>query len=96
MVLSQILRPSCIKVPLKSKDKRSAISELVDLLNDNGLLINKDEALEAILAREQTRSTGIGSGIACHTANAKLSESWLWPLESPRNRLTLQALTESR
>jgi len=64
MVLSQILRPSCIKVPLKSKDKRSAISELVDLLNDNGLLINKDEALEAILAREQTRSTGIGSGIA--------------------------------
>jgi fructose-specific phosphotransferase system IIA component len=64
MVLSQILRPSCIKVPLQSKDKRSAISELVDLLNDNGLLTNKDGALEAILVREQTRSTGIGSGIA--------------------------------
>ena len=64
MVLSQILRPSCIKVPLQSKDKRSAISELVDLLNDNGLLTSKDGALDAILVREQTRSTGIGSGIA--------------------------------
>ena len=51
-------------MPLQSKDKRSAISELVDLLNDNGLLTNKDGALEAILVREQTRSTGIGSGIA--------------------------------
>jgi fructose-specific phosphotransferase system IIA component len=64
MVLSQILRPGCIKVPLQSKDKRSAISELVDLLNDNGLLTSKDGALDAILVREQTRSTGIGSGIA--------------------------------
>lgn len=64
MVLSQILRPSCIKVPLQSKDKQSVITELVDLLNDNGLLTSKDEALEAILVREQTRSTGIGSGIA--------------------------------
>jgi len=64
MVLSQILRPNCIKVPLQSKDKQSAITELVDLLNDNGMLTSKDEALEAILTREQTRSTGIGSGIA--------------------------------
>ena len=51
-------------MPLQSKDKRSAISELVDLLNDNGLLTSKDGALDAILVREQTRSTGIGSGIA--------------------------------
>jgi len=64
MILTQILQPSCIKVPLEGKDKKSLITELVDLLDNNGLLLDRDSALEAVLLREQTRSTGIGSGIA--------------------------------
>lgn len=64
MVLTQILQPNCIKVPLKSKDKISAITELVDLLDTNGLLLDKETVLKAVLAREQTRSTGIGSRLA--------------------------------
>ena len=64
MILTQILHPSCVKVPLQGKDKKSVITELVDLLNDNRLLLDRDVALEAVLMREQTKSTGIGSGIA--------------------------------
>ena len=64
MILTQILQPTCIKVPLEGKDKNSIITELVDLLDTNGLLLDRDAALEAVLMREQTRSTGIGSGIA--------------------------------
>lgn len=64
MILTQILEPDCIKVPLDGMDKESAVTELVDLLNDKGLLTDRDLVLEAVLAREQTRSTGIGSGIA--------------------------------
>ena len=64
MILTQILRPACVKVPLESKDKESAISELVDLLDTEGLLGNKNDTLEAVMTREKTRSTGIGSGIA--------------------------------
>lgn len=64
MTLTQILQPTCVKVPLEGKDKKSAITELVDLLDDNGLLLDRDVVLEAVLMREQTRSTGIGSGIA--------------------------------
>ena len=64
MILTQILQPNCIKVPLASKDKDGAIEELVNLLADNRHLSDRGEALEAVLAREQTRSTGIGSGIA--------------------------------
>lgn len=64
MILTQILQLNCIKVPLESKDKGSAISELVDLLDSNGLLLDKNAALDAVLMREQTRSTGIGSRIA--------------------------------
>ena len=64
MILTQILQPTCVKVPLKGKDKQSIITELVDLLDDNGLLLDKNVVLDAVLMREQTRSTGIGSGIA--------------------------------
>jgi fructose-specific phosphotransferase system IIA component len=64
MILTQILQPTCVKVPLESKDKQSIITELVDLLDDNGLLLDKNVVLDSVLMREKTRSTGIGSGIA--------------------------------
>ena len=64
MTLTKILQLSCVKVPLEGKDKKSAITELVDLLDANGLLLDKETVLKAVLAREQTRSTGIGSRIA--------------------------------
>lgn len=64
MVLTQILQPRCIKVPLEGKDKASVISELIDLLDAAGLLLDKKTASEAVFMRERTRSTGIGSGIA--------------------------------
>jgi len=64
MNLTQILQPTCVKAPLEGTDKDSVITELVDLLADSGQLLDKEVVLEAVLVREQTRSTGIGSGIA--------------------------------
>src|SRR5210317_1824477 len=64
MILTQILQPTCIKAPLDGTNKEDAIEELINLLADNGRLTDRGEAFEAVLAREQTRSTGIGSGIA--------------------------------
>lgn len=64
MMLTRILQPTCIKVPLTGTDKDSVITELVDILAENGLLGNKQAALDAVFARERTRSTGIGAGIA--------------------------------
>lgn len=64
MRLTQILQPDCLKVPLDGNDKESAITELVDLLASAGVLQNRDTVLNAVLTREKTRSTGIGSGIA--------------------------------
>jgi len=58
------LQQTCIIVPLEGKDKKSIITELIDLLDSNSLLLDRDSALQAVLLREQTRSTGIGSGIA--------------------------------
>jgi fructose-specific phosphotransferase system IIA component len=64
MILTQILQPNCVKVPVENKDKEAVITELVDLLDANGLLLDRDVALKAVLARERTRSTGTGVGIA--------------------------------
>ena len=64
MTLTQILQVDCVKVPLESKDKESAIKELVELLGDSNLLGDKALVLDAVMTRERTRSTGIGSGIA--------------------------------
>lgn len=64
MLLTQILQPACVKVPLEGAEKQSVITELVDLLDEAGLLLDRDVVLDAVLAREQTKSTGIGSGVA--------------------------------
>ncbi len=64
MILTQILQPTCVKVPLEGKDKDAVITELVDLLDENGLIQDRAVVLDAVFTRERTRSTGIGSGIA--------------------------------
>jgi fructose-specific phosphotransferase system IIA component len=64
MILTQILKSSCVKAPLQGSTKEDVIAELVDLLDQSDQLLDKETVLEAVLAREQTRSTGIGSGIA--------------------------------
>jgi len=64
MILTQILQPDCIKVPVESRDKEAVITELVDLLDAKGLLSDRDRVLEAVLIRERIQSTGTGAGIA--------------------------------
>ena len=64
MVITQILQPDCVKVPVESQEKDAVITELVDLLHRNGLLLDRDVALEAVLTREHVQSTGTGAGIA--------------------------------
>jgi fructose-specific phosphotransferase system IIA component len=64
MILTHILQPTCVKVPLEGRDKDSVITELVDLLEKNGLIQDRQMVLDAVFTRERTRSTGIGSGIA--------------------------------
>lgn len=64
MRLTQILQASSVRVPLNSNDKNAAITELLDVLDDNGLLEDRAVVSDAVFTREQTRSTGIGSGIA--------------------------------
>jgi len=63
MRLSEILQTDCIKVPLVSTDKQSALFELVDLLGQVGAVTQVQQLKDAVWQREQTRTTGIGHGI---------------------------------
>ena len=64
MNVTDILKPECVLVPLKATEPTAAITELVDLLAANQCVSDRDEVLDAILAREQKRPTGIEHGLA--------------------------------
>jgi fructose-specific phosphotransferase system IIA component len=64
MNLLDILSPECIKAPLASSDKRGIIDELVDLLGAQRKVSDAGALKEAVWSREQTRTTGIGMGLA--------------------------------
>ena len=64
MELTKLLTPERVCVPLESSDKTGVITELVDLLDITGGLVNREVALDAVLKREAERTTGIGYGLA--------------------------------
>lgn len=64
MKITDIINADQIRIPLAATDKAAAITELIDLLNDLGKLTDRDDVLSAVLAREATRSTGIGQSLA--------------------------------
>ncbi len=63
MLLSQLLAPDRVRVPLTSRDKSNVLRELVELLvrSSGG---SSDDILHAVREREACQSTGFGHGVA--------------------------------
>lgn len=64
MRLLELLNEDLIKTPLLSYDKEEVIPELLEILVTNDKVYDRNEALDALFAREDKGSTGIGDGIA--------------------------------
>ena len=64
MNLLDILTPACIRAPLTAPDKKGAIDELVDVLAAAGRVSDPASLKHAVWTREQTRTTGLGHGLA--------------------------------
>lgn len=64
MNLMDILEPDCIIAPLATSEKQDVINELIDKLGELGRVGDLDSLKEAVWSREQTRTTGIGHGLA--------------------------------
>lgn len=65
MKLSELISVELIEADLKSKNKTDVLEEMLNLLIKAGRVDqeNKEEIFEAIMDRENIRSTGIGLGV---------------------------------
>jgi fructose-specific phosphotransferase system IIA component len=64
MNLLDILTIDSIRAPLTATDKQGVINELVDTLVSAGKVFDGKTLKDAVWTREQTRTTGIGHGLA--------------------------------
>ena len=64
LALTNFITPDCIVHHLQATDAQGAITELVHHLARIGRIEEAEPIVEAVWAREQQRSTGIGDGIA--------------------------------
>ncbi len=64
MNLLDIITPDCVRSPLRASDKQGVIGELVDMLGEAGKVTDTENLKQAVWTREQTRTTGIGHGLA--------------------------------
>jgi len=64
MKLAEILPEDQISANLAGENKFQVIEELLDLLNNNKKIADRDLALHDVLAREGYLSTGLENGIA--------------------------------
>ncbi|KKI93821.1 PTS fructose transporter subunit IIA [Bacillus sp. SA1-12] len=64
MRITELLTKETIKLDLHSTSKANVIGELVDVLDKAGKLSDKAGYQQAVMAREQQSTTGIGDGIA--------------------------------
>ena len=64
MKITDLLSTSAIKINGSANSKEELISKMVDLMDNNGNIINKEEYKRVVLEREKEGTTGIGEGIA--------------------------------
>jgi fructose-specific phosphotransferase system IIA component len=58
------LSPDDVILDLRAADKKSAVTEMVELLKKQKKIKDSPEALDTLLQREKLGSTGIGQGVA--------------------------------
>lgn len=75
MLLSELLTPDRIKIPLSSASKDEILGELVQIVAGAPRVHDLDDVLRAVREREEVLSTGIGNGVAIpHGKSGGVSE----------------------
>ncbi len=64
MLLTDLISPERIKVPLESREKDDLLRELVEVVIRSDQVDEPDDVLRAVREREAVLSTGIGHGVA--------------------------------
>lgn len=79
MKITDILKPVSIRLNVAPpKSKEEAIHILADLMDKSGNLTDKEAYVKAVIAREESGSTGLGDGIATpHAKSAGVKDAGL-------------------
>ncbi|HEX7119041.1 MAG TPA: PTS sugar transporter subunit IIA [Longimicrobiales bacterium] len=64
MLLTDLITPGRIKIPLEATSKDELLRELVDIVTRSDHVDDPDDVLRAVREREAVLSTGIGHGVA--------------------------------
>ena len=64
MRLTDVLKSELIKIPLAGTTREACIKELIEMLQKEKIISNKNNIYEAVLEREKIMTTGVGNGIA--------------------------------
>ena len=84
MKITDLLKPQSILLNVAPTNKADAIYTLGDLMDKGGNLSDKAEYLQAVFAREESGSTGLGDGIATpHAKSAGVKEAGLAAMVVP-------------
>jgi nitrogen PTS system EIIA component len=92
MNLLDILTPECIKAPLVAAEKKGVIDELVDVLAAVRRVADAAALKEAVWTREQTRTTGIGHGLAIPHGKSSGMASLAMAIGKPAQPMDFQAI----
>ena len=71
MRITDLLDKKSVTLDLVASTKMEAIDKMVDLVENSGILNNKEEYKKAIIARVEMSTTGIGEGVAIPHAKTK-------------------------
>jgi fructose-specific phosphotransferase system IIA component len=92
MNLLEILSSECVKAPLAATDKRGVIDELVGVLAAAGRVNDPGALRDAVWTREQTRTTGIGHGLAIPHGKCAGMKSLAMAIGKPAQPLDFEAI----
>jgi len=92
MNLLDILKPECIRVPLVNREKKAVIDEMVDLLCSVHRVSNPAALNEAVWSREQTRTTGIGQGLAIPHGKSEVCDDLMLAIGKPAQPIDFQSI----
>lgn len=75
MLLTDLITPERIRIPLEATTKEDLLEELVAIATDGDRVENPGDVLRAVREREAVLSTGIGNGVVIpHGKSAAVSE----------------------
>jgi fructose-specific phosphotransferase system IIA component len=92
MNVLEILDESCIALDLEISDKTSLVRKLVDILEEAGVVTDKEEVIQRVLERENLMSTGIGGGVAIPHAQCRGAERLAIALARTKEGVDFDAL----